>query len=240
MAIVNINLLSQQQFRSRRELEGTTILWIVVGSILGLQLVIAAFLYTTIGIRTAQKNNIASTQTKYIDQAKALNDFKYDIYPGLNLATQLNQYYNQAGALNSLIEKHKYFSLYVTEMVINTPPTISYDSFNTDGADNLLVVGKADTYPDVSKLVESFKNLSFAKQVSLTSAKQDKDPGAPKGISFTMTITLKPASELKNPRRTSASPAPRPSAVPSASATPRPSGSATPGTNNQTIPGAPR
>lgn len=241
MPLININLLAQQQTRVSRLGQANFVVAVVAGVIVGLQLLMVVFLYSTTGIRSAEKKNAIQKQDDYTLQTKELDkQSQSSIYSGLTLAQQASTYQSQIDALKNLVDNHRYFSLYISEIAQNTPPTIVYSSFSSDSNSQLIILGQAVAYDDVAKLAESFKNLSFAKGASIGEAKSST--GAPADcaanprrlecfpVRFTLTISLKSAAELNKlpgpiPKTgENASPAPvasfRPSAQPSAGSTP--------------------
>lgn len=213
MPLIDINLLKQQQSKTLQWSQAKVVVTAVGGSIIALQLLIVVFLFSTIAVRNAEKDNIAKAKGEYQDKIDSLNKTTNSAYPGLTLTQQSQAYQGQIDAIKNIVDNHKYFTLYLSEIAINTPPSIVYTSFTSDAQGRLLVFGTADSYSDVSKLVESFSKLSFAKSVSLQEAKLDPARvGKGQAVRFTMVIELKSAAELKK----------KPAPVPSSSASPLP------------------
>lgn len=233
MPIIDINLLKQQQHRSLRLLQANVVVAIVAGAIIGLELLIVIFLYSTVAVRTGQKNGVTKETEELTAKVADLDKTQDVIYPGLTLTQQATAYQSQVDAAKGIVDNHKYFTLYLSEIAINTPSTVVYSSFSSDAQGRLVVTGTADSYGDVSKLVESFGRLSFAKSAQLQDAKLDSSRvGKGQAVRFTMSIELKSAAELKK------KPAPRPSASPSLGSGPQsPKPQSSPGASSgQTLP----
>lgn len=216
MPIININLLHQQQTRGLRVTQAKYVVAIVAGTIIGLELLVTAFLYTTVVVRGQQKEGIIKERNGIEQEIAELNKQSSALYPGLTLAQQASAYQGQVDAAKALIDNHKYFTLYLSEIAINTPTTVVYRTFTSDASNRLLVTGEADSYTDVSKLAESFGKLTFAKSATIQDAKLDPSKvGKGLSVKFTMSIELKSAAELKK--------LPTPSDQAAGTATPRPS-----------------
>lgn len=217
MPLININLLQREQSTVSRLAQATTIVGVVSGSIVVLLLLVVVFLYTTIAIRSGQKDGLVQEQTDLAKKADAISEFEQTFYPEMTLSEQAGAYQKQVDGVKELVDNHKYFSLYLTEIAVNTPPTVVYQSFGSDSADRLIVTGTASTYGDVSKLANRFEGLSFAKGASIQDARLNRSPGK-KPIQFTLVIELKSAAELDKlpepdrPSGTSAGASPSPSA----------------------------
>lgn len=228
MVVVNINLIQQQQRRALRLNQANIVVAVVAGTILGLELLVAAFLYTTGAVRAGQRDAIIRERQGFEQQLTELNKHNNVLYPGMALGDQARAYEKQVEISKALMDNHKYFTLYLSEIAINTPAQITYSTFSSDANDRLVVTGTADSYAEVSKLAESFGKLSFAKKVDIQEAKLDPARvGAGQSVTFTMAIELKSAAELKRlPSRPSgslnfdnaASPAPSPLPSPSPTA----------------------
>lgn len=244
MSLININLLAQQQTRVSRLGQANFVVAVVAGVLVGLQLLIVVFLYSTIGIRSAEKKNAINKQQEYQGKISDLDKQSDNpAYPSMTLKQQATAYQSQVDALGQLIDNHRYFSLYISEIAQNTPPQILYTSFASDATDQLTILGQATTYGEVAKLAENFKNLSFAKGAAIQEAKLSKAApsscaGNPRQsdcfpIRFTLLIQLKSAAELNKlpgpiPKTGQTAPpqagssflggsSPRPSATPTAS-----------------------
>lgn len=231
MPILDINLLQQQQSHALRLDQANVVVAVVAGGIIGLQLLIVVFLYSTIEIRKSQKNGLVGEQQNLQAKVSELDKQDSEFYPGMTLSQQAASYQAQTEASRDLIGNHKYFTLYLSEIALNTPKTIVLKSFTSDSASKLTVVGSADSYGDVSKLVGSFERLSFAKSATIQDAKLDSEKiGRGLAVQFTLVLELKSAAELKKlPVPASAgvgAPASTPTSRPSP--TPRPSGSPSP------------
>lgn len=230
MPLIDINLLAKQQTTVSRLNEANFVVAVVAGVVIGLQLLIVVFLYSTIGIRTAEKNNAQAQTADY--QAKITEKNKQSgldsLYPNLNLSQQAAAFQSQVDTLGKLIDNHRYFSLYISEIAQNTPPEVYYKSFSSDSPGKLVIAGSAKTYGDVAKLAERFRGLSFAKNATIQDAKTTGDAavagsGATTSqtafpITFTINIEMKSAAELNKlpgpiPKtgQSASSPAPRPS-----------------------------
>jgi Tfp pilus assembly protein PilN len=223
MPVLNINLLRQEQSRISGIAQANFAVIVAVSSIVILTLLVTVFLYTTIAIRNGQKQGLIKQTKEYEQQIGKLNDVESPFYPDMSLEQQAVAYQKQVDAAGKLIVNHKYFTLYMSEIAENTPPTIVYNSFTSDSVNRLIVSGNADSYEDVAKLVESFKKLSFVKDVTLQEAKLDSSRvGRGGAVKFTMALELKSAGELKKlPGPTSsANPKPTSSATPSPKASP--------------------
>jgi hypothetical protein len=229
MPIIDINLLAKQQGTVSRLNQANFVVAVAAGVVIGLLLLIVVFLYSTIGIRTAEKNN-AISQTQDFQHQIADLDKQTDNtnYPNMNLSQQAKAYQSQVDTLGKLIDNHRYFSLYISEIAQNTPNESVYKSFSSDQPERLTIAGRAVSYGDAAKLAERFKGLSFAKDASIQEAKYDprpsggNDPLAKFPITFLMVIDLKSAADLNKlpgpiPRtgETAPSPAPRASGEPS-------------------------
>ena len=236
MPLVDINLLAKQQSTVSKLNQANFVVAVVAGVVIGLLLLIVVFLYSTIGIRTAEKNNAidqtADYQSKIADLNKQADNTNY---PSMNLEQQAKAYQSQVTMLGQLIDNHRYFSLYISEVAQNTPSEIVYNSFGSDTPGRLTISGVAVSYGDVAKLAERFKKLSFAKNASIQEAKLD--PSAANGkfpVTFSMIIDLKSAAELNKlpgpiPKTGQNAPSPQPQATGSPSlglpgASPSPSG----------------
>lgn len=233
MAFVKINLIEQQQRRALRLNQASVVVAVVCGTIIGLELLIAAFLYTTAAVRAGQRDTAVQEREKLEQTALELDKQTNPLYPGMTLSQQARAYQQQVEVARALIDNHKYFTLYLSEIAINTPSQVIYNSFTTDAQNRLVVVGSADSYGDVAKLADSFTKLSFAKSASIQEARLDeKKVGQGLAVTFTMAIELKSAAELKklpSPNRPAGGlnfgASPRPSASPG----PSPSPTITPG-----------
>jgi hypothetical protein len=240
MPLVDINLLAKQQTTVSRLNQANFVVAVVAGVIIGLQLLIVVFLFTTIGIRTAERNNAQAQTGEYKSQVADKNKQSAigDLYPSLNLSQQAAAYQSQVDTLGKLIDNHRYFSLYISEIAQNTPPEVYYKTFASDTPGRLAITGNAKTYGDIAKLAERFKGLTFAKNVLLQEAKSASssatvDPNATAQnnfpVSFTIVIEMKSAAELNKlpgpiPKtgQSASSPAPRPSGSPVPSSIPSP------------------
>lgn len=235
MPLININLLAQQQSKLSRMGQANFTVAVAAGVIIGLQLLIVVFLYSTIGIRNAEKKNAVNKTEEY--NARIAEFDKQDeteFYKNMTIKQQAAAFQSQLDAARTLVDNHKYFSLYLSEIAINTPNTIYYSSMGSDSNNRLTITGRATNYTEVARLTESFKGLTFAKNAAIQDAKggrtEAKNAGFP--VTFTIMVDLKSAAELNKlpgpvPKPgQGGTPAPRPSAQPSASATgsPVPSG----------------
>lgn len=228
MALIEINFLQKQQSLLSRAKQANTVVAIVAGTLVGAQLLVLVFLFTTTKVRQGQMNTAIASRQAAEEEIKQLDkDSTSPIYPGLSLSDQAKSYQSQLESAKTLVDNHKYFTLYLSEIAINTPPSVVYASFAATGTNKLTVVGKADSYGDVSKITESFNKLSFAKSASIQDAKLDPSQvGKGLAVGFTMTIELKPASELKNRKpeeqqgAITASPRPSPRVSPSVEPSP--------------------
>jgi Tfp pilus assembly protein PilN len=232
MPLADINLLAKQQTTVSRLNQANFVVAVVAGVIIGLQLLIVVFLFSTIGIRTAEKNNAQAQTDDYKAQIAEKNKQTPEgtLYPSLDLSQQALAYQSQVDILGRLIDNHRYFSLYISEIAQNTPPEVYYRTFASDTPGKLAITGNAKAYGDVAKLAERFKNLSFAKDVQIQDAKSTTAaatvPGATSSqnafpVTFSITIEMKSAAELNKlpgpiPKtgQSAASPAPRPSSSP--------------------------
>ncbi len=198
MPVLNINLLRQEQRRASGISQANFAVIVASVSIVVLLLLITVFLYTTIAIRSGQKQGLIKQRQDYEHQIAKIDKQNSPFYPDMTLSQQAAAYQKQVTAVGGLIENHKYFTLYLSEIAENTPPSVIYTSFTSDSLDRLVVSGTADSYEDVAKLVESFNKLSFVKSVSLQEAKLDPTKvGKGQSVKFTMAIELKSAGELK-------------------------------------------
>lgn len=223
MPVLNINLLRQEQTRVSGVSRANLVVIVATSSIVILTLLITVFLYTTIAIRNGQKQGLQQQTKEYGEQIAKLNDTQSPFYPDMTLEQQTEAYQKQIDASGKLIENHKYFTLYLSEIAENTPPTIVYTSFTSDSVNRLVVSGSADSYEEVAKLVQSFNDLSFVKSVTLQEAKLDPAKvGRGGAVKFTMAIELKSAGELKKLPGPSSSPKPSSSSEPSPNATTKP------------------
>lgn len=221
MPVLNINLLQKEQRKVRGISQANTVVMVTTGAIVVLALLITVFLYTTVALRNGQKEGLIAERQENEKKIAELNKVSSPFYPDMTLTQNAKAYQGQVDAARVLIENHKYFTLYLSEIADNTPPNVVYSSFTSDGLTRLTVIGSANNYETVAKLTESFKKLSFAKGATLQEAKLDPGKvGKGGAVTFTMAIELKPASELKNQvkretpePRASGSPAPRPTAT---------------------------
>lgn len=221
MPVLNINLLRQEQSRVSGVSRANLVVIVATSSIVILTLLITVFLYTTIAIRNGQKQGLIKQTQEYAQQITKLNKTDSPFYPDMTLEQQTTAYQKQVDAAGKLIENHKYFTLYLSEIAENTPPTIIYNSFTSDSVNRLVVSGTADSYEDVAKLVQSFNHLSFVKNVTLQEAKLDAAKvGRGGAVKFTMAIELKSAGELKKLPGPNSTPGPSASNQPSPKATP--------------------
>src|SRR5438105_13864781 len=115
MPILNINLLQQQQTKLTRLNQANVVVGVVVRAIIGLELLIFVFLLSTGLIRAAQKNKVISDRQNYQRQIGNLDKQSSDSYPGLNLTQQIRALQGQVVAANTLVDNHKYFTLYLSE-----------------------------------------------------------------------------------------------------------------------------
>lgn len=198
MPVLNINLLRQEQRRVSGISRANLVVMITAGSIIVLMLLVTVFLYTTIALRSGQKQGLITQRQDFEQQIAKINELNSPFYPDMTLQQQAEAYQKQVDAAGKLIVNHKYFTLYLSEIAENTPPTVTYTSFTSDSVDRLVVSGTSDSYEDVAKLVESFDKLSFVKSVTLQEAKLDPIKiGQGRAVEFTMAIELKSAGELK-------------------------------------------
>ncbi len=230
MPILDINLIQQQQGLSLRLKQANVVVAVVAGAIIGLQLLIVVFLFSTTEIRKNQKNGLVSEQQSLQGKIAGLDKQDNQFYPGMTLSQQAASYQAQVDGSRDLIGNHKYFTLYLSEIALNTPKTIVLSSFTSDSASKLTVLGLADSYGDVSKLVESFGRLSFAKSATIQDAKLDPQKvGKGQAVKFTLVIEVKSAAELKKLPTPSGAAAGGTSASPRPSASPKASGAPSPG-----------
>ena len=229
MAMLNINLLEKQQTHVSRFRQAKYAVAAVTGAIVALQLLMVVFFYTTLVLRKTEKGRIIEQTTSLKDEITKLDQAENDLYPGLTLSQQSRAFRDQVASSRQLIDNHKYFSLYLSEIASNTPNTIKLTSFATNSQNNLVLQGTAKTYTDVSRLAESFKKLSFAKNTNIQEAKLGSTATGQRAtadfpIAFNLIIEMKSAAELgKLPKPTGKStPRPRPSATPTPSASPQP------------------
>ncbi len=221
MPVLNINLLRQEQSRVSGVSRANLVVIVATSSIVILMLLVTVFLYTTIAIRSGQKQGLITQAKEYDQKIDELNQVESPFYPDMTLEQQTTAYQKQVDAAGKLIENHKYFTLYLSEIAENTPPTIIYTSFTSDSVSRLIVSGTADSYEDVAKLVQSFDKLSFVKDVTLQEAKLDSSKvGRGGAVKFTMAIELKSAGELKKLPGPDSTPGPSASQSPSPKATP--------------------
>ncbi|MSU76345.1 hypothetical protein EXS54_02675 [Patescibacteria group bacterium] len=220
MPVLNINLLQKEQRQVSRMSQATTIVMIVTGSIVVMTLLITVFLYTTIALRSGQKQGLVTERQESEAKIAELNKTTSPFYPDMNLSQDAKAYQGQIDGAKVLVENHKYFTLYISEIAENTPANVTYTSFTSDSLNRLAVSGSANTYEAVAKLVESFNKLSFAKSATLQEAKLDSAKvGKGGSVSFVMVIELKPASELKKQlQKPTSSPGPKASNSPAPSA----------------------
>ncbi|MEJ7662373.1 MAG: PilN domain-containing protein [Hymenobacter sp.] len=198
MAILDINLIQQQQGLALRLKQANVVVAVVAGAIIGLQLLIVVFLFSTTEIRKNQKNGLVSEQQSLQGKIAGLDKQDNQFYPGMTLSQQAASYQAQVDGSRDLIGNHKYFTLYLSEIALNTPKTIVLSSFTSDSASKLTVLGSADSYSDVSKLVESFGRLSLCTSATIQDAKLDTQKvGKGQAVKFTLVIELKSAAELK-------------------------------------------
>lgn len=195
MPLIDINLLQREQSTVSRLTQATTIVGVVCGSIVVLLLLVVVFLYTTIAIRSGQKDGLVQEQTELTKKADAISEFEQTFYPEMTLGQQATAYQKQIDGIKELLNNHKYFTLYLSEIAVNTPTTIVYQSFGSDNENRLIVTGSAATYGDVSKLTKRLEGLSFAKSASIQDARLNRDASG-KPIQFTLVIELKSAGEL--------------------------------------------
>ncbi|MEX2043516.1 MAG: hypothetical protein WD926_01320 [Patescibacteria group bacterium] len=227
MPLININLLRREQSTVSRLTQATTIVGVVAGSVVVLLLLVVVFLYTTIAIRSGQKDGLVQEQTELAKKADAISEYEQTFYPELTLGQQAAAYQQQVEGVKELVDNHKYFTLYLTEIAVNTPTSVVYQSFGSDSTNRLIVTGSASTYGDVSKLAKQFEGLSFAKGASIQDARLNRGGGG-KPVQFTLVIELKSAAELDRlpgPDRpfgssTGASPGPEPTALPAPTGSP--------------------
>ncbi len=198
MPVLNINLLRQEQRRISGISRANLAVMIVTGAIVILLLLVTVFLYSTIAIRSGVKQGLIKQTAEYDRKISGINKQDSPLYPDMTLIQQTEAYQKQIDAANQLIANHKYFTLYLSEIAQNTPPSVVYTSFTSDSLDRLVVSGTADSYEDVAKLVESFNKLSFVKGATLQEAKLDSTKiGHGQAVKFTMALELKSAAELK-------------------------------------------
>lgn len=194
MPTLAINLLEQQQSRLSRLNQANLVVSVVVGTIIGLELLVGVFLLSAKTIRNGEKQSLSTETAQLQNNIADLNKESVSQYPGLSLAAAGKSYQHSLEAANGLIDNHKYFTLYLSEIALNTPSSVVYTSFSSSGTNQISVIGRASSYSEVSRLAESFKGLSFAKNVSIQDAKQEQ-----KGsdvVRFTLGIELKSAKEL--------------------------------------------
>lgn len=198
MPILDINLLQQEQTRVTRLSRASVIVSVVVGSVVILMLLVVVFLYTTIAIRTGQKDGLIKQRGEFETRTHALDKQNSSQYANLTLSQQAKAYQGQVQGARNLVDNHKYFTLYLSEIAINTPPTVVYSSFTSDSPTHLTITGAADNYGEVSRIVESFGKLSFAKSATLQDAKLEQaHVGKGLAVKFSMIIELKSAAELR-------------------------------------------
>lgn len=233
MPLIDINLLQREQSTVSRLTQATTIVGVVSGSVVVLLLLVVVFLYTTIAIRSGQKDGLIQEQQEYANQAESIAEYDQAFYPEMTLGQQAVAYQQQIDGVKELVDNHKYFTLYLSEIAVNTPSSIIYKSFGSDSIDRLTVTGTAATYGDVSKLTKRLEGLSFAKSVTLQDARLNRDRSGGLPVQFSLVIDLKSAAELDKlpgPDRPIGSagestPGPTSSPAPGESAPPNPSGS---------------
>ena len=210
MPVLDINLLRQEQSRISGISRANLVVIVAASSIVIVMLLVTVFLYTTIAIRSGQKQGLIKQRTDYEQQIAKLNKTNSPFYPDMTLEQQTRAYQKQIDAAGQLVENHKYFTLYLSEIAENTPPTVVYNAFTSDSVNRLVVSGSADSYEDVAKLVQSFNDLSFVKSVTLQEAKLDTTKvGRGGAVKFTMAIELKSAGELKKLPGPNSSPSPK-------------------------------
>lgn len=215
MALLDINLLAKQQGQVSRLNQANFVVGMVVAAVIGLQLLVLVFLVSAKAIRENEKQDTIKKTAELQTKIDKLNKETVAGFPNVTLAGAAKAYQANLQAAGSLVDNHKYFTLYLSEIALNTPPTVVYISFSSTGSNQISVTGSAATYTDVSKIAESFKGLSFAKKVAIQEAKQaSRKPGETGNppVRFTLVIELKPASELKVQRGTdsNAKASPRP------------------------------
>ncbi|MDP9212006.1 MAG: PilN domain-containing protein [bacterium] len=226
MPTLNINLLRKEQRQVDRLSQATVIVGAVSGSIVVLSLLVVVFLYTTIAIQDSQKQGLIEDRDRFSGEIDELAEFEQPFYSEMTLPQQAGAYQQQVDGLRELIDNHKYFTLYLSEIAVNTPLSVIYRSFASESNDRLTVTGRAKTYGDVSKLAKKFENLSFARSASIQDAQLEReDEEYP--VQFTLIIELKSAAELKKlpgpsqqDRSSGAAPQPSPNASPQASIPP--------------------
>ncbi len=212
MALVEINLLAKQQASLSRLNRASVVVAAVTGTIIGLELLVGVFLLSTKAIRAGEEKKTEEKTTAAQTEIKKLDQQSVDQYGELSLTDAVKMYQSQIGSADKLIAEHKYFTLYLSEITLNTPPTVVYASFSSSGSNQIAIAGAATTYSEVSKLAESFKNLTFAKSVSIQDAKQ-QTKNDKSSIQFTLSIELKSAKELNLlPKPGDAGGAPNPAA----------------------------
>ncbi|MEX2209898.1 MAG: PilN domain-containing protein [Patescibacteria group bacterium] len=220
MPTLNINLLRKEQRQVDRLSQATVIVGAVSGSVVALSLLVVVFLYTTIAIKDSQKQGLIEDRDRFAGEIDELAEFEQPFYPEMTLSQQAGAYQQQVDGLRELIDNHKYFTLYLSEIAVNTPLSVIYRSFASESNDRLTVTGRAKTYGDVSKLAKKFENLSFARSSSIQDAQLERTERE-YPVQFTLVIELKSAAELKKlpgPSQAgesgAASPQPTPNASP--------------------------
>ncbi len=236
MALLDINLLQAQQARVGRINRANFVVAVVSGTIIGLLLLVAVFLYSTLAIRDAQKNGAIKKTADLQQEITKLNAYDNPSYDGMSLTQQAQAFQQQVDALKSIIGSHNYFSLYLDEVAINTPNTVKYTAFNIDNSNRLVISGEAQSYADVSKLADSFTKLSFAKGANIQEAKLNGQGGK---VRFVLVIDLKSAAELNLlPKPSSGLRTPQPGASARPTASPAAATGTTSGAATGNVPGA--
>ncbi len=196
MPTLNINLLRKEQRQVDRLSQATVIVGAVSGSVVVLSLLVVVFLYTTIAIKDSQKQGLIEDRDRFAGEIDELAEFEQPFYPEMTLSQQAGAYQQQVDGLRELIDNHKYFTLYLSEIAVNTPLSVIYRSFASESNDRLTVTGRAKSYGDVSKLAKKFENLSFARSSSIQDAQLERTERE-YPVQFTLVIELKSAAELK-------------------------------------------
>jgi len=136
--------------------------------------------------------NEETSKTQVTEQTVA--DLNREITTLNNQADEAFRYRAKVTVLSDLLDKHIYWTNFLSWLEKNTLSTVQYDSLNGDVSGIYTFNATAQTYAEASWQVKAFLNDPLTKSVSVNSVSSSKTKENVKGgqVSFTLNLEVDP------------------------------------------------